>query len=192
MPELSCKHPSHDELQSYLSEHWETTKLVNYYRNDFGIDCQKLYAKLYDSILSSLYRLNDFSREDKFWRNTNEKPTIYKLNEFCRIKLYENQNDVLALWTILALVIKDSAPEDDFSQIIQKLFELGELGSDMLIEMYLTEDIIYDGEGENLASWLRKFGFQREAKTTLNNLVTSQNEFVSNWTAKVLKRIENQ
>jgi hypothetical protein len=193
MPELSCENPSQEELQSYLNEHWqETEKTINYFFDHFGVDTHESYTKYHDVILHSLYRLNDIPRDNKFWHNTNNKPTIYKLNEFCRLKLAENADDVLFLWTIIALAIKYGHIEEDFSKNLRKLAALGELKTNILIEMYLTEDIIYDGNGEALAEWLNEFRWQNEAKQMLNGFIKSENDFVSSWAKVVLSRIENK
>lgn len=193
MPELSSEHPLHEELQSYLNEHWESTREgIDYLRNEFGIDCENLFAKFYDSILNSLYRLNDFPRENQFWQNTNNKPTIYKLDEFCQLKLDENSKDVLALWASLASSVKLGAPSRNWSEIIRKLVEIGEMKTDLLIKLYLIEDITYDGNGEDLGDWLIELELEKESKPTLVNLENSKNEFVSNWARTVLNRLGNQ
>ncbi len=193
MPELSCEHPSREELQSYLNEHWESTREgIDYLRNEFGIDFENLSAKFYEVTLNSLYRLNDFPRENQFWQNTNNKPTIYKLDEFCQLKLDENSKDILALWASLASSVKLGAPNRYWSEIIKELVEIGEMKTDMLIKLYLGEDITYDGNGEDLGDWLIELGLQNESKQTLNDLVNSKNEFISNWARTVLGRIENQ
>ncbi len=193
MPELSCENPSREELQSYLNEHWEDTKKgLEYFRNGFGVDFKNLAGKFYDSILNSLYRLNDFPRENKFWHNTNNKPTIYKLDEFCQLKLSENPNDILALGGYLASRMKMGAPTPNLTDIINKLVQLGEMKADLLVELYLTEDITYDGNGNDFAELLIKLGLQNDSKVTLENLAKSKNDFVSNWARTALEKIKNQ
>jgi hypothetical protein len=193
MPELSCENPSRSELQNYLNEHWrETEKVIQYFADEFGVDCRNLYAKLYDSILNSLYRLNEFPREDKFWFNTNNKPTIYKLTEFCRLRLKKNSEDTLALWTLLALAIQNGAVEDLWSVIIEKLIKYKELDSNTLIDIYLTGDITYSGEGKHSAKLLTDLNLINQSIPKLEQLAKSNNEIVSEWAESVLSEINKK
>jgi hypothetical protein len=193
MPELCSEHPSREELQSYFNEHWRNTKeVIVFFRDEFGIDSEKLYARLYDSILNSLYRLNDFPREDKFWHNTNVKPTIFKLNEFCWLKLEADENDRLALWTILAGHIMDGATNQKFDWLVTRLVELNELETDFWIKIYLTRNLSFGTSGGDLPKLLIETGLQDELKPALKDLMKKENVFVSNWAQKALNRIENQ
>lgn len=193
MPELSSEKPSCEELQSYLNEHLrETRKMFDHYHEKFGVDFQKLYKKTYDSILKSLYCLNDFSREDKFWHNTNKKPTIFKLDEFRKLKLEENADNISALWTTISLAIVYGQTEHGFSEIVEKLFEFGELEKDILIKIYLFEDMFYEGDGESLAERIKTLEIEKECRIELEQLEKLENEFVSNWAKKVLSKIKIQ
>ena len=192
MPELTSEHPSREELQSYLDEHWQIPKEAPvYFREEFGIDSEKLYGKLYESILDSLYRLKDFPREDKFWNNTNKKPTIFKLDEFCWLKLDEDENDRLALWTILAGHIMDGATNQKFNWLVKRLIALGEIETDFLIKIYLPRNLSFPGSGD-LPDLLIETGLSDELRPALKILVKSDKDFVSKWAQNVLNRIEDQ
>ena len=193
MPELSSEHPSREELQSYLNENLrETRKMFDHYREKFEVDFRELYKKIYDSILESFYRLNDFSREDKFWNNTNKKPTIFKLDEFRKLKLEENAGDVLALWTTISLSIVYGSTEYKFSEILKKLFEFGELEKEILIKIYLFEDMFYDGDGESLAELIKALKIENQCLPEFEEFERSENKFISDWAKKVLSKIKKQ
>jgi len=193
MPELSCEHPSREELQSYLNEHWQKTiGEINFFRDEFDFDCSRTYEKFYDSILKSLIRLNEFPREDKFWTNTNKKPTIFKLNEFCELKLKENPNDVLALWTKLSLIIINGQVEETFNEIIKKLTKDGSLNADILTEIYLAGDLVYDDDSVYFAEVLSKLKLENQAFAKLQLLKKSKNQTVSDWAETVLDKITRQ
>jgi len=74
------------------------------------------------TILQASKRLNQLPRDDPFRRNTNLRPTIYKLPEHCKQILRNDRNDVLSLLTIVVL---DVARTGDFkTELWSRLYRL--------------------------------------------------------------------
>ncbi|HEU4391816.1 MAG TPA: hypothetical protein VFV34_28780, partial [Blastocatellia bacterium] len=87
-------------VQEHRSQEW-AKPLVALYEIGFG----QTVKQIADSILDSLHRLNRLPRSDPFWDNTNKRPTIFKLNDFCKRLLRENPDDVLCLRCSAALEV---------------------------------------------------------------------------------------
>ncbi len=49
---------------------------------------------------ASMLRLNSLPRTDVFWHNTNLRPTVFKLWEFCYLVLREEPDDLPSLWSL--------------------------------------------------------------------------------------------
>jgi hypothetical protein len=105
MPELKNEIPSEEELYIYFREHFKEDSHPDWLpvAEAHRLGCDKLVEKMGESIFASLLRLNQFPRTNVFWKNTNRRPTIFKLREFCNLILRENPTDELALWTLASL-----------------------------------------------------------------------------------------
>jgi hypothetical protein len=64
-----------------------------------------VFSRMEPAILETLHRLDTLPRDHPFWRNTNKRPTIYKLRDFCEMVLRENPADEGALWCQAALSV---------------------------------------------------------------------------------------
>jgi len=105
MPEIANEIPTHDELQAYWQQHWVRSALRSFeippeelmrwyipevaraFQSLIRMDGREFARFAYQAILTGLERLNQLPRSHPFWRNTNRRPTIYKLGEFCRLEL---------------------------------------------------------------------------------------------------------
>lgn len=54
-------------------------------------------------MVANMLRLNSLPRTDPFWHNTNLRPTVFKLREFCSLVLREEPDDLPSLWTLAVL-----------------------------------------------------------------------------------------
>jgi len=103
MPELKNETPTDQELRHYFMEHWSPSmepavqtggdNLSEAYR----LGCDRLLRRVGECIFESLQRLNQLPRTDLFWRNTNKRPTIFKLSDFGKYVLERNADDQQAL-----------------------------------------------------------------------------------------------
>ena len=54
-------------------------------------------------MVASMRRLNSLPRTDPFWHNTNLRPTMFKLWEFCSLVLSKEPDDLPSLWSLAVL-----------------------------------------------------------------------------------------
>ncbi|MDD2802349.1 MAG: hypothetical protein PHE96_12925 [Methylococcales bacterium] len=113
MPRLKNEIPTDEELRSYFMEYLGL--LSSGYASEYP-GCDSFCMKARESIFESLCRLNRLPRSDSFWSNTNFRPTIYKLGDFCRLVLKSNPQDTLALWTIAALDVSNGVDGFGYKQ----------------------------------------------------------------------------
>ena len=92
-----------EALHSHFMEHLGFLNRSDYVSQYPG--CELFCAKASASIFECLCQLNHLPRTDPFWTNTNRRPTLYKLNDYCRLVLENNPQDTLALWTMAALAV---------------------------------------------------------------------------------------
>jgi len=108
MPELLHEIPSDQELQAYCDEHFQKSVLFLTRGSRPGaaiaslgaLGCDEFGRFAMSSIFESLRRLNQLPRTDPLWANTNNRPTIYKVSEFCEQILARDPDDFLSLWTL--------------------------------------------------------------------------------------------
>jgi hypothetical protein len=118
MPEIVNEVPSDAELLAYLAESMASSGIAMLSEFPSGRiawhpDVAEALAYLWawpsretflqtahDTLFGALKRLNQLSREDPFWRNTNRRPTIFKLPDF------GEPDDALSLLTRAVLDLK--------------------------------------------------------------------------------------
>jgi hypothetical protein len=147
MPELKNEVPTDQELREYYMEHYGyLVELLNHQHPESGADteffralrllpslgCKDFLSTALESIFASLQRLNRLPRTDPFWHNTNRRPTVYKLHEFCQLVLQKDPNDALALWTVMAMSIFAGA-DSSYSREWRRLNELGRLETGQVV-----------------------------------------------------------
>ena len=142
MPELKNEIPTDSELREYfLVDFAFTVEGEMYAPPNRGVPeltagCNRLIKKAGEAIFASLQRLNRLERTDQFWRDTNRRPTVYKLRGFCDVLLKENPGDVLALWTQLALDVVWGTSNGRFDlERLRQLRAAGELEAVELISV---------------------------------------------------------
>src|SRR5258708_18176663 len=123
MPELKHETPSEDELKAYLEEHVAHSMFAPFgmtpeelsrglpqeaaraFISLKQLDGPEFARRAVQAISAGLKAMNGLPRADAFWRNTNRRPTIYKLPEFCRRTLTEDPRDREALWALAILPV---------------------------------------------------------------------------------------
>lgn len=192
MPEIKNEVPSEQELRDYFHEHWEWRD--EYFREqseELGVDFTKLSQKVYDTIFASLMRLNELPRDHKFWKGTNKRPTIYKLDDFCQFLLEQDSSDELALWTQVVASFPDFSVT---AERWQRLWQIKKFDIEILLYSYLIMHAeVYEFYKKDLAEYLAKILINinavEDVQPNLSSLLRSKNSFVSQWASRVLTLI---
>lgn len=144
---------------------------------------QDLICLVVQAIIDGFRRLDALPREHSFWDQTNRRPTLGKLHEFCDHLLRENPRDVSAFRTGVALQILTFQNFDPEYWI--QLHSLGPLHVSWPI--YATVLSGTDAfQAQNLLWFLKVTGLCNEAVTTLGELMRSQDRSVSQWAKGVM------
>jgi hypothetical protein len=196
MSEIKSEIPTDEELNTYFQAYWqEQDESIKKLSAKYEIDFHRTFENLHDSILKSLQRLNKLARDNSFWNNTNKRPTIYKLDDYCNLLLKENPNDTLALWTKIALVFGlgfGTANPESLIQVLGELKDSNVLATDFLVEIYLIEYLMSGDNSEDFVKLLIELNSVEEFSPHLKNLELSNNEDISNWAKSVLDKINTK
>ena len=197
MPELKNEIPTDSELREYFLEDYAFTVEGEMYAPpnrgvpELTAGCNRLIKKAGEAIFASLQRLNRLERTDQFWRDTNRRPTVYKLRGFCDVLLKENAEDVLALWTQLALDVVWGSRNGRFD--LEQLRQLRAAGKLEAEELICAELHIQLGCGCSTASTtarlLRELGMSDEAKPVLATGRRSADGRIVSWCESVLANL---
>lgn len=115
MPELAHEIPTEEEHWAYLQEHithsafapfWMTPEELEAYP-DIAASLRTLSlmngrgfaGRAVDGVWQSLRRMNQLPRTHAFWDKTNNRPTFYKVGDFCTLELTADPWNQDALWT---------------------------------------------------------------------------------------------
>lgn len=88
---------SQTELEDYLRR-----VLANYESGRFPFPDPILAARIEEKLRAALTRLNQLPYDDPFWRGTNSRPTLFKLDAFLKDLLRRDPNDDEARWGLIA------------------------------------------------------------------------------------------
>ena len=202
MPELKHEISSDDELRAYLKEHlagsafaafqMPPAELARFFIPEAARAFESLgrmdgpaFAALgFDAILRGLSRMNALVRTHPFWHNTNNRATIYKLPEFCRLELAADPLDSDALWA--AAILSVWFGRNDFGQ--GSWAPLCRHGLDMRWPIYaaLTTHLEANHTEEQVVDFLRDVAGEREALPTLHRIATEGEGTAMSWAARVL------
>jgi hypothetical protein len=182
MSKLEHEIPTDEELYRYLMEN---TGLLNAgYASEYP-GCEYFCYKATESIFASLRRLNRLPRSDPFWTNSNRRPTLPKLNDFCRLNFENNPKDTLALWTMAALEVAGGA--DGFgSPFWYALHGLGEFDVAWPICAALLQGGRCGISDRALASLLISIDAVEAAQPLLQRYAGSPSSHISDWAKRVL------
>jgi hypothetical protein len=197
MPEIKNELPTDQELREYFMEHYGyLVDLLSHKDLDAdseplralrllpGLGCEEFLSTSLESIFASLQRLNRLSRTDPFWNNTNKRPTVFKLDEFCRLILEEDPSDALALRTILAKSVLDCAASFN-AQGWKRMIEAGQLEAPQVACAALCYALM-GGESEGLVELLKEVQAVEDVRPMLEQFSASESELISEWATSVL------
>ena len=199
--ELEHEFPSDDELRRHLAEHLKSSPLCWTAQRVEGHECRALVGipelegaladlhtlgvdrfivRATESILSSLRRLNNLPRSDPFWLNTNNRPTIFKLCEFCKRILRTDPGDKLALWTLGSLQVFFGS--DDFGQHYWKdLYAAGDFDMCLAVFASLLSELNVGAMEKALSKLLTETDSIKEVTPLLERLRGSSSRRIAEW-----------
>jgi len=194
MPELKNEIPTQEELWVYFLEHcpWMAAPNKPTFVDDPQIveaqtryGCLEFHAKLGQVMWEALNGLNALDRSHPLWRNTNRRPTVYKLDQYARMRLAADATDEQALWTLAAL---DSwFGSNNFGEVYWKrLWELGRLDIRWPIRAGLWHEMMLNFGGGFLADLLIEMAAQQEAQPILEDLAQANDAGIRDWAHEVM------
>lgn len=186
MPQLKNEIPTEEELHSYFMEH--LGPLSSGYASEYP-GCDSFCMKARGSIFESLCWLNRLPRSDPFWANTNLRPTIYKLGNFCGLVLKSNPQDTLALWTIAALDVSRGVDGFGYEQW-KALHGLGNFDVTWPICAALLQGGPVGISDAALATLLLEMDAVEAARPHLQRYADSARPNISAWAKRVLDMVQ--
>ena len=191
MPELKNEIPTGQELYQYFMEHcsWlmepavqtENSSISEAYR----LGCDRLLLKVGETIFESLQQLNNLSRTDPFWQNTNRRPTIFKLDEFGRFVMKTIPDDPQALWMLASLDVFHGATNFG-GKHWKKLRELGDFDVSWAVLAGLWSEVNFGIGPQAMANLLREMESVAEAQALLELFAESKSDHIARWAKEVL------
>jgi len=193
MPELKNEIPTEEELYRYFMESCPRLMEPQFEDDETSealrLGCDRLLRKVGECIFESLQRLNTLPRTDPFWRNTNKRPTIFKLSEFGRDLLKLNADDRQALWLKASLAVFYGA-HDFGSENWKRLRELGDFDVSWAVLAGLWNEVNLGFGPGGTASLLLEMEATEEARPLLELCAGSKSVFISEWAQGVLALIQ--
>lgn len=208
MPELKHETPSESELGAYLQEHFAgsvfacfempTEQLARRFSGDVARFFEALgrmdglqFAHLaFNAVMAGLTRMNSLPRNHPFWRNTNCRPTVYKLSEFCRLALAEDSSNSEAL--LAAAILPAWFGSNDFGQDFWLRLR-HQIGFDIRWPIYaaLTTDVNASPTIEQTVQFLRDCDAERSSLPILRRIAAEGDGLAVSGARQVLCRIDD-
>lgn len=140
------------------------------------------------SLLDALRRLNGLPRDDPFWRNTNRRPTVFKLAEFGNRVLLKAPDDELTLLTRAFLDVAS----------------IGEFHPDLWVHLYRIEavdvrfvayaamllEITGAPDADEFAAFAQGTENVQEVIAILRDVQAEAGKILAEWARRVLAAIE--
>lgn len=206
MPELAHETPSESELKAYLEEHVASSMLAPFgmtgeqLSQSFApevarafvslreLDGQLFARRAVDAIAVGLAMMNGLARTDVFWRGTNNRPTIYKLGEFCRMKRIEDPRNLALLW--VAAILPVWFGSNDFGQEAWVEFSrLPEFDVRWPLYAALTIHLTANATEDQVSNFLREVNAIRESGPILRRVATEGDGLAVTWATQILQLI---
>jgi hypothetical protein len=203
MPELKHEVPSESELRAYLQEHFARSvfacfqmpaeQLARSFSGDVARSFEALarmdglqFAHLaFNAVMDGLTRMNSLPRDHPFWQNTNRRPTIYKLSEFCHLELAEDPANSDAL--LAAAILPVWFASNDFGQEIWLQIRV-QIGFDIRWPIYAasTTHVNASPTVEQTVQFLRDADCERSSHPILLRIATEGDGLAVSWARRVL------
>ena len=195
MPELQNEIPTKEELYRYFMERCARLMQPDVQTDNdnlaeaFRLGCKQLLRRTGECIFESLQRLNQLPRTDPFWRNTNKRPTIFKLDQFGRRELDIKPDDRQALWMLAALDVFHGS--NSFGRAYwMRLQKLGDFDITWALLAGLWAEVNFGIGSSEMAKLLIEMESVGEARPLLELFAESRSEQITVWAEAVLELIE--
>ena len=142
-----------------------------------------------ESIYASLQRLNQLPRTDLFWHQTNRRPTVYKLHEFCALVLKRNPADSLALRTTLALSVLQGSAFWGLAQWRQLRAAGALTAEEVVCQAIYSELVLGEGEPSATAELFAELDLVAAAKPLLEECRKSEAKLLHDWGESLLTEL---
>lgn len=206
MPEIANEVPSESELRAYLTEWLDGSAGIamlstyptkgNGYHLEVVEGLAYLWAhplreafleRSYASLLEALKRLNGLPRDDAFWRNTNCRPTVFKLGEFGDSVLREAPDDEL---TLLTRAFLDVAFVGEFHpDLWAHLYRLDAVGLRFVAYAAMLLEIAGAPDADGFAAFAQATESVQEVIVIVREVETDAGKILAEWARRVLAAI---
>jgi hypothetical protein len=208
MPEIVNEVPSDSELRAYLNE-WLNGSAgfvmlstnpanCNGYHPEVVEALAYLWAhplhevfleRCHASLLNALKRLNGLPRNDAFWRNTNCRPTVFKLAEFGNRVRLKAPDDELTLFTSAFL---DVATVGEFHpDLWAHLYRIEAVDVRFVAYVAMLLEITGAPDTDELATFAQETKSVQEVIAFLREVPTESGVVLAEWARRVLTVIES-
>jgi hypothetical protein len=201
VPEIRNEVPSTQELAVYLDESLKTSAFSlladfpghqrNYHPDviealaylSLSPQCSEFLATFKNALFQSLQRLNQLPRTDRFWHDTNFRPTIFKLAEFCEGILSSEPDDVLSILTISAMTIFHTG---EFKRGRWKqLYALNALSLEMIVFAAMLLEASGADDRREFSGFIKSTGTSAAVKAFLEKIASQGGKLLSEWSCSV-------
>ncbi len=208
MPEIANEVPSESELHAYLTAWLDGSAgiamLSTYptkgtgYHPEVAEALAYLWAhplrenfleRSYASLLDALKRLNGLPRDDPFWRNTNCRPTIFKLGEFGDRVLLKAPDDKLTLLTTAFLHV--ALVGEFHPDLWARLYRLDAVGVRFVAYAAMLLEVAGAPDADEFAAFAQKTDSVDQVIAILREVATEAGKIFAEWARRVLAAIES-
>lgn len=208
MEERLSETPSDEELREYLVATVKMSPIAwNFAGSEFSeehldpgfVGSLKAYAsfgggafiaKVFETLLDALRRLNALSRDDAFWESRTKAPTLHKLRDFNHEILRKNPDDAEALWTQAALYILHGSTNFGQKQW-RRLHYAGHFDVSWPILAALVTELNSAPTGEELVELIDRIEVAGEARSFLRSLDETGDPWILTWRDEVLAALDS-
>jgi hypothetical protein len=143
--------------------------------------------KLRRALVGALIRLDALPRTHSFWKDTNKRPTLGKLQDFSLLLLKLDPGDTTALWTLVALGLYGGWKHIGQAWL-ERLQALGALEPAGAIQAALMTSVWSTYGRRELIQLLKRTNLCGPARGELERLKGETEEWVRAWAGSVLER----
>ena len=208
VPEICNEIPSDQELTTYLNESLKSSSIAllddypdnqHHYHPDIVEALAYLSSRpisaeflsvLKGSMFLSLQHLNRLPRNDPFWRNTNFRPTVPKLREFCEKVLSGDPHDVTSLLTITAMIIFHTGEFQRGRWI--ELLALNAVSVLWVVFAAMFMEACGADDSDQFAEFVNSSGMQSAITPLLKEIARSGGKLLSQWSDSVIALLASE
>jgi hypothetical protein len=206
VPEIKNEIPSDVELRAYLDESqegWSFSMLLQFPKHQVHYRpevvealgflkshsiCNYFLDSAYNTLYEALKRLNRLSRDDPFWKNTNRRPTIFKLTEYSDRVLSASPNDSLSILTRATL---DVAFVGEFHpDTWTTLFRLNVVDLEFVMFAAMLLEISGAPDADGFASFIVETATPTKARQLLWGIAIDGGKILADWSDRITELLD--